>query len=203
MRLGPDKRRSLCTACGLFYACMGHTYRPMGFADNLNSTVEFKDLQINGYVEVKEEKNVEVTDDAEARCERVAVTLSVSDAGDLVLNVDVVEDDRMEVDVAADDGLSRYERTEKDWERHSEPLSTQYPAVNRFLPGAPVSTSTMLMRTTRGVVEDYPIDAVDWSSLPHFTKLVTLASTGLITNRQVMADELPEERLYQLSLIHI
>lgn len=197
MRLGPDKRRSLCTACGLFYACMGHTYRPMGFADNLNSTVEFKDLQINGYVEVKEEKNVEVTDDAEARCERVAVTLSVSDAGDLVLNVDVVEDDRMEVDVAADDGLSRYERTEKDWERHSEPLSTQYPAVNRFLPGAPVSTSTMLMRTTRGVVEDYPIDAVDWSSLPHFTKLVTLASTGLITNRQVMADELPEERLYQ------
>lgn len=44
------------------------------------------------------------------------VMLFVFDVGDLVLNVDVVEDDRMEVDVVVDDGLSRYERIEKDWE---------------------------------------------------------------------------------------
>ena len=46
-------------------------------------------------------------------------------------------------------------------------------------------------------VEDYPIDMIDWDALPHYTKLVTLASTGLLTNRQIMADEFPDERLVQ------
>jgi len=160
MRLGPDKARSLCNACGLFYACMGHTDRPKGFADELNMLVEAKpigakveDTRDSNNFEVKVELSVDEN-------ERVNLQWKLEEAPKLPgVAVKKEGDD--------DDGSDDDDDNSEDTAR--------------------------ALKQVADVVEDYPLDAVNWDSLPHFTKLVTLAGSGCISNAQVLADEMPDE----------
>jgi protein polybromo-1 len=183
MRLGPDKRRSLCNACGLFYVTMGHLGNASSVDHELNKTREFVDLSIGEEAEVvsEEEKKVE----APPTNERVVVSLETEE------EVHV----RLKLDVAPEEPFQPSEENAARNDEHK--LIVRYPNVHHAASapnGCAVESSS---HVTRGTVEDYPIDMIDWDALPHYTKLVTLASTGLLTNRQIMADEYPDERLVQ------
>jgi len=171
MRLGPDKDRSLCNACGLFYVCMGHTNRPKGFGDELNSQNEHGSANaeaVTGKQQVSDEENVKVQlkvvveNDSISKVECVLETISKPSSlpGTVVTKDDDSDADEVE---AYDD---------------EEPLASKY-----------------LTAVRADVIEDYPLNAVDWDSLPHFTRLVTLAGAGCISNSQVLADEMPSSFL--------
>lgn len=165
MRVGPDRRRSLCTACGVYYATMGSICRPKGFLDELNLPFEFVDLS---------------TSLDKPKVEKVRVTLTHVSDDHAHFSLDVVEVEDVEMDDVED--VMALQRSDRDWirgDRHSAKPSRQeqyarYPEADG------------------SAVEDYPLDTIDWSSVGHFTKLVLLAGTGKMSNKEVMEDKVPE-----------
>ena len=189
MRLGPDKRRSLCNACGLFYVTMGHLGNASSVDHELNTTHEFVDLSIGEEEKVvsKEEQKVETPPSNEN--ERVVVSLETVEEAHVRLKLDVTPEESSEP------------REDKAARNDEHKLIVRYPNVHHTSAANGSAASALPGKSsscvTTGTVEDYPIDMIDWDALPHYTKLVTLASTGLLTNRQIMADEFPDERLVQ------
>jgi protein polybromo-1 len=169
MRFGPDKNRSLCSACGLFYVTMGHIRRPENFADEVNMKFEFKEPSMKQVVE-----SVPTTEQ-----ERVQV------------KIERVDEEAVSVQLSLSAVAHEEEVVQKEIKQ--EPTSNEPEDEDEV-------SLALRFYQLRNAVEDYPIDSVKWDELTPWTKLVMLAGTGIITNEQVMNDQLPDSVFIQRAI---